>query len=74
MDMGFIESMMQHMKGSGLRGRRREKEKLSSKVEVYLKANLKMILSMDMEKCIIILLETFSKVNGLKILRKEQEQ
>lgn len=72
MDLVSIVLMMQLMKDNGYKAKSKAREKLFSKVVVYLKVNLKMISSMDMEKCTIILLETFFRGNGLKISKKEQ--
>lgn len=66
-DSASIASTMQPMRGSGSKAKSKGKEKLFSKVVAYLKVNSKTILSMDMEKCTIILLGTFLKANGLRI-------
>lgn len=67
-----IKSMMQPMKESGKKGKKKEKEKSSSKAEVFLKDNSKMISSMDLVKCIIILLATTLKVIGKTTSKKEK--
>ena len=67
-----IKSMMQPMKESGKKGKKNEKEKSSSKAEVFLKDNSKMISSMDLVKCIIILLATTLKVIGKTTSKKEK--
>ncbi len=62
------------MKGSGVKGKKKEKEKLYSKVEVYLREILRMIPKKAMEKCIIILRGIIFKENGKMIKRKDKEQ
>lgn len=67
MDMVFIVLMMQPMKEIGFKARNKEKERSFLRVEAFSRDNLKEILSMDTEKCTIILQETSLKENGQKI-------
>jgi hypothetical protein len=61
------------MKDNGLKVKKKVRVKSYSKVEVFSKETLKMMLNKDMEKCIIILQEIILKVNGQTIKNKVEE-
>lgn len=65
--------MKPHMKDNGLKVKKKVRVKSYSKVEVFSKETLKMMLNKDMEKCIIILQEIILKVNGQTIKNKVEE-
>lgn len=75
-DMGSenIQFNRLHMKVIGLMARNKEKEKLYSKVEVYSKDYLRVILRMVTEKCIIILQVIILRENGKMIRNKAKVQ
>ncbi len=66
--------MKQHTKEIGSKVKKKEKERLSSKVEVFLRDILKLTINKVMEKCTIIPLEISLKVSGKKMLKMEWGQ
>ena len=62
--MEFIKLMMLPTKDNGKKGKRKEKGKLSSKVEAYSREISKTISSMAMGKCTITHRATIFKENG----------